>query len=247
LSRRLGITLGLASLVAAWVTLGGGWDFLIRSYREVIHLYQNHSELRQLLKEWGWLAPAVFIGIQALQVILSPIPGEATGLLGGFLFGLGPGFLYSTIGLTLGTVAAFGVGRWLGAKIIRRLIADHIWEKLGFVIEAEGAILAFVLFLIPGFPKDILSYLFGLSPMPFWIFTVASTLGRIPGTWWLSAQGANVATGDFRMLALLVAVLAAVVIPIYYYRNRIIKRFHNQPADPPPDDQQAKKLDGEKA
>jgi uncharacterized membrane protein YdjX (TVP38/TMEM64 family) len=213
----------------AWLVLGGGWGFLLRSYTEVVHLYRNPAELRQLLREWGWMAPVVFIGIQALQVIISPVPGEATGLLGGFLFGLGPGFLYSTIGLILGTVAAFGVGRWLGVKVTRRLIADHIWEKLGFIIEAEGAILAFVLFLIPGFPKDILSYLFGLSPMPFWIFAVASTLGRIPGTWWLSAQGANVATGDFRTLALLIAVLAGVAIPVYYYRDRIIKRFRNQP------------------
>lgn len=227
------ITLGLAGLAGVWLGLGGGWEFLIRSYHEVLHLYQNPVALRQSLQQWGWMAPAIFMGIQALQVLLSPIPGEATGLLGGFLFGLALGFLYSTIGLTLGTLAAFGIGRWLGAKFIRRFVADHIWEKMGFIVEAEGAILAFILFLIPGFPKDILSYLFGLSPMPFWVFAVVSTLGRLPGTWVLSAQGAKVATGEFIKVALLLAVAAAVTLPLYYYRNRIVKRLRGEPRQPP--------------
>lgn len=228
LSRRWVITLGLAGLVGAWLVLGGGWELLVRSYNEVARLYQNKTELRQLLQEWGWMAPAIFIGIQALQVILSPVPGEATGLLGGFLFGLAPGFLYSTLGLTLGTFVAFGIGRWLGAKIIRRFVADHIWEKMGFIVEAEGAILAFILFLIPGFPKDIISYLFGISPMPFWLFAVVSTLGRLPGTWVLTAQGAKVATGEFVKLALLMAVMTAVALPLYYYRDRIVKRLRGE-------------------
>ncbi len=48
---------------------------------------------------------------------------------------------------------------------------------MNFIIEAEGAILCFILYLIPGFPKDIISYLFGISPMPFWVFAVVSTVG----------------------------------------------------------------------
>lgn len=233
LNRRWLIWLGLAGLIVVWLSLGGGWELLTRSYSELARLYQNKPALRQSLQQWGWMAPAVFIGVQALQVILSPIPGEATGLLGGFLFGLAPGFVYSTIGLTLGSIAAFAVGRWLGDKFIRRFMSDHIWKKLGFIVEAEGAILAFILFLIPGFPKDIIAYLFGLSPMPFWVFTLVSTLGRMPGTWWLSAQGANVATGDFRTVALLVAGMAAVGLPLYYYRDRILRRLHGKPPQPP--------------
>jgi len=54
------------------------------------------------------VAPVIFIGLQALQVVVvvAPIPGEVTGILGGYLFGEWLGFLYSTIGLTLGSVAA---------------------------------------------------------------------------------------------------------------------------------------------
>jgi len=195
------------------------------AWRYLLHLYQDKHFLRETVKSWGWLGPLVFIVIQALQVILSPIPGEATGLAGGFLFGVSLGFFYSTIGLTLGTLACFGIGRWLGRPFVRRFVADHYWERMGFIIEAEGAILCFILYLIPGFPKDILSYLFGLSPMPFWVFALVSTLGRAPGTWILSAQGSHVAPGQLREFALLLAIVAAVVIPLYYYRNRILGFF----------------------
>ncbi len=222
-----GITVGLFGLLVAFVvyevaTDAPAWRFLLR-------LYQDKAFLKATVEGWGWLGPIIFIVIQALQVIISPIPGEATGLVGGFLFGVGLGFIYSTVGLTLGTLAAFGVGRWLGAPFIQRFVAEHHWERMGFIVEAEGAILAFILYLIPGFPKDIISYLFGLSPMPFWVFAVVSTLGRIPGTWILSAQGDNMAAGQVREFALLMALIAAVVIPLYYYRKRILRFFGGTP------------------
>jgi uncharacterized membrane protein YdjX (TVP38/TMEM64 family) len=87
--------------------------------------------------------------------------------------------------------------------------------------EAEGAILCFIIFLVPGLPKDTLCYLFGVSPIPFWVFAVVSTLVRMPGTWMLSAGGAKAAAAQYADLLLLIAVLAAVVIPLYYYRSRI--------------------------
>lgn len=133
--------------------------------------------------------------------------------------------MYSTIGLTVGSVAAFGVGRWLGAQFVKKLVSPEIWQKMGFIVEAEGAILCFIIFLIPGLPKDMACYLFGLSPMPFWVFAVVSTLGRIPGTWVLSAQGSHAAAGDYLQVILLTAIAVAAALPLYYYRNRVVGWF----------------------
>ena len=91
----------------------------------------------------------------------------------------------------MGSVVAFWIGRWLGEHYVRNLVSKETWDKLGFIVEAEGAILCFIIYLIPGLPKDIICYLFGISPMPLWVFAVVSGLGRIPGTWVLSAQGAH--------------------------------------------------------
>ena len=81
---------------------------------------------------------------------------------------------------------------------------------------------------IPGLPKDIVCYLFGVSPMPFWVFAVVSTLGRMPGTWALSAQGAKAAAGEYVELLLLTAIVVAVALPLYYYWSRIVAWFQGR-------------------
>jgi uncharacterized membrane protein YdjX (TVP38/TMEM64 family) len=191
----------------------------------LLRLYQDPTALRAALHGWGVLAPLAFIGIQALQVLVAPIPGELTGFLGGFVFGQWRGLGYSMIGLMVGSLFAFAVGRWLGVAFVQRCLGPAVWARLGFVIESQGAIVCFLLYLIPGLPKDILCYLFGLSPMPFWVFAVASTLGRLPGTWILSAQGARTATGHYMQTALMIAIVAAVAIPLYASRHRVLARF----------------------
>lgn len=190
-----------------------GWLVLTEApaYQFLVRLYSDKHFLKETLHGWGILAPLIFIALQALQVIMALIPGDITGLLGGFLFGEWLGLFYSTIGLTLGSVAAFGVGRWLGAHYVRTLVSQQTWDKMGFII-----------FLIPGLPKDMVCYLFGMSPMPLWVFTLVSTLGRFPGTWVLSAQGAHTAAGDYLEVILLTAIVFAVALPLYYYRDRIV-------------------------
>jgi uncharacterized membrane protein YdjX (TVP38/TMEM64 family) len=218
-----GIGIGVAAFLAgycAWlvITDAPAWRFLAR-------LYVDKRLLKHTLREWGILGPVIFIGLQALQVVIAPIPGEVTGILGGYLFGEWLGFFYSTIGLTLGSMAAFGVGRWLGVHFVRGLVSRQVWEKLGFIVEAEGTILCLIVYLVPGLPKDMACYLFGLSPMPFWVFTLVSTLGRMPGTWVLSAQGAHTAAGDYLEIIVLTAIVVAVALPLYYYRHRMVGWF----------------------
>jgi len=217
------VVLAVAAVVGLVVAAAFWRDGAV--YRFVFRLYEDELFLRQTLQDWGLLAPVVFMLIQALQVVISPIPGEATGFLGGYLFGLWPGFIYSTIGLTFGSVCAFGVGRWLGVHFVRNLVRKEHWDRMGFIVEAEGAIICFIIFLIPGFPKDMVCYLFGISPMPLWVFALVSGLGRMPGTWVLSAQGANTATGHYWQVILLTAVVAAVGLPLFYYRHQIVTWF----------------------
>src|SRR4029077_8159383 len=194
--------------------------------RFTVRLYQDKKFLKETVRAWGWMAPLVFIAIQALQVIISPIPGEITGPVGGALFGTTLGLIYSTIGLTLGTLFCFWVGRKWGEPLVRPWLSEHHWNRMSFIIEAEGAIICFIVYLVPGFPKDIVSYLFGISPMPFWIFAIISTVARIPGTWVSSYFGAHVAEQQYIYAIAFMAIVVALCLPLYYYRASLIKRFH---------------------
>jgi uncharacterized membrane protein YdjX (TVP38/TMEM64 family) len=211
------------------------------SIRFLVRLYRDTQFLKDTVASWGWLAPVVFIVIQALQVIISPVPGEVTGPVGGALFGVTWGLIYSTIGLTVGTWVCFALGRKWGEPLVRPWLSEHHWHRLNFIVEAEGAIICFILYLIPGFPKDIISYLFGISPMPFWLFALVSTLGRMPGTWISSYFGAHVAERQYIWALAFLALVVALCLPLYYYRDRIIKRLHRKSQER----EQAKGLDGQ--
>jgi uncharacterized membrane protein YdjX (TVP38/TMEM64 family) len=217
----------LASLVLAALLVLVVWLVVTDapSIRLLVRLYRDKQFLKETVTAWGWAAPGVFIAIQALQVIVSPFPGEITGPVGGALFGTWWALVYSTIGLTVGTLACFAVGRKWGEPLVRPWLSDHNWNRLNFVIEAEGAIICFILYLIPGFPKDIISYLFGISPMPFWLFAIVSTVGRLPGTWISSYFGAHVAEQQYIYALAFMAMIIAICLPIYYYRDRILKRL----------------------
>lgn len=186
---------------------------------------QFKERIQDLLEAAGPLGPLLFIAIQILQVILAPFPGEASGFIGGFLFGVPLGMLYSTIGLTLGSVLAFLLGRWLEAHFVSRIVKPETLAKFDFLMERQGFLVSFFLFLIPGFPKDYLCFILGLSHMSLKLFIVMVTVGRLPGTLMLTLQGAKVYEGDYRFTLILIGVCLIMGLVMYYYREDIYRRL----------------------
>ena len=119
-------------------------------------LLTSKNRLVQFIKETRTHAATIFIGLQILQVVAAPLPGEVTGFAGGILFGPLWGVVYSTLGLTIGSWLAFMLARWLGRPIVERLVSRATIVRYDYVMKHKGLLLAFLLFLIPGFPKDIL-------------------------------------------------------------------------------------------
>ncbi len=169
-----------------------------------------------------------FVGLQMLQILFAPLPGEATGLLGGYLFGFWQGFLLSTVGLALGSWLAFVIGRFFGDLIGERLRRTEAYDQFDGLVHKGDYLIPFLLFLIPGFPKDLLSYTLGLSRMPLAVFMFISAVGRIPGTMLLSIQGANVYQRNFQQFVL-VSLLALLFFgPTYYFRKRLLRHFDKE-------------------
>ena len=195
-------------------------------FGKALHYLQNsrqHGEqLREAILAQGIFAPLIFITLQVLQVVVAPIPGEASGILGGYLFGALPAFVYSTIGLTLGSWLAFMVGRLLSDLVRRRLEHTAIYQRFNHLVSKGDFAIPFVLFLLPGFPKDSLAYLLGMSHMPLPVFLFITVVGRTPGTLLLSFQGAEIYQGDYLKFALLLGISALIALPYAFYHKRIL-------------------------
>jgi len=201
-------------------------------FRDLVRFFSSRTRVSAFVSSFGPLAPLVFMGIQFLQVLFAPIPGELTGFIGGFLFGTGAGFIYSTIGLTLGSWVAFLIARRLGFSFVRRFVAKEIMDKFDYLMEHQGAFFSFIVFIIPGLPKDYFCYLLGLSPMHVLTFLVVSTIGRIPGTLLLSMQGEAVRSEDYRAFFVVLGLGLLALVLTLIYRDRVESWLHKK--NPPP-------------
>ena len=181
--------LARASYLGSAIPAGGPSRVLPAAAPRWISTRKNPGLAGQAL---GPLAPLAFVLILALQALAAPIPGEATGFLGGFLFGVVPGFCYSLLGLTLGSALAFGVARGLGSRLIAELFRQESLQRFDALFSRSGPLIAFLLFLFPGAPKDYLCLLLGLSKIPFKVFIVLVAAGRAPAVLLLTLQGAQV-------------------------------------------------------
>ena len=186
-------------------------------------LVTDREWMRAAVESWGWAAPLVFIGIQIAQVIAAPVPGEATGFIGGYVFGALPGFVYSTIGLTIGSFINFGIGRILGERFVRRLVPKERFRRIDRLINRQGVIVLFIMFVIPGFPKDYLSLALGLSTLPVQIFGLMTCIGRMPGTLMLSLQGAALYDRSYGLLAAVAGGCLVLILLAYRYREALYR------------------------
>lgn len=189
-----------------------------------LHLFFKDSDkLIAFIKSYNPYDAIIFILLQIIQVVAAPIPGELSGFIGGYLYGPLWGTIFSTIGLTLGSWAAFTLARFFGMPLLKKLISEDVFEKFEHFMEHKGMIVSFLLFLIPGFPKDYLCYILGVSRIPTWTFLVISVAGRLIGTIMLSITGNIARNEQYFLLAVLVGIGAIIFIFAYYYRDKLLE------------------------
>ena len=189
-------------------------------------LFINKRHLLSFIKEHETYAALIFIGLQIIQVVAVPVPGEVTGFVGGIAFGPLWGVVYSTIGLTIGSWIAFMLARILGRPLVERLVNAEIIRRYDYVMKHKGLLLAFLMFLIPGFPKDFLCYLLGLGHMRQRDFLMVSASGRLLGTVLLTMGGVYFRDARYGALFTVVGLSLAVILFVMIYRDRIERLFH---------------------
>ena len=193
------------------------WNQIVKLY-DLLH---DRQQLKGWIRSFGAYSPLAFILLQIVQVVIAPIPGGAIEFLGGYLFGVRGGFIYSMIGLTLGSVMAFSLARIFEKIAVEKFVSKDTRKKFDYLVEHQGAILSFILFLIPGFPKDALCYILGLTPMHLGIFLIISTIGRIPGTLMACLQGGKAFEYQYKTFLVLLGVSGLVILVFYIYHEEI--------------------------
>ena len=205
------IVLITAIVVAIWHTLSivfepGGVETLI-----------------ELITSQGPLGVLILLGMQLLQIIVAFIPGEVVQIAAGMMYGPLWGSVVILVGCVLSSMVVYELVHKLGAPFVRSMVGEKQLLKFRqFELSGKFGVTVFILFLIPGFPKDVLTYIVPLSDMNLRTFLLLSTIGRTPGVIISTYAAAGLADGNIVTSVIIFVVAALIAIIVLLLRNRII-------------------------
>lgn len=188
-----------------------------------MNIFTSVESFKAFVLQTGPWGPLVFVALQILQVFIFVLPGEIAQIAGGYLFGLVEGTLLSLVGISAGSLLNFTLARMLGKPFVNRLFGKEKLERFDAILTSSRMETAFfLLFLIPGIPKDILCYVAGLSTMKFLGFLGVSMLGRLPGIVGSTAIGQAAGQGN-RTVVIVISLVATL---LFILGMRFHERIH---------------------
>ena len=155
--------------------------FLYLKYGSGIFSKDTASTFAEYLRQNSRIAFLLIIGLQVIQVVVCILPGQPIQFAASYMFGVGVGFLLSVIGAVIGTTISFCLAKVLGSEAMHLFFGEEkVKEYQRRLNSGKGLLIAFLIYLIPGVPKDLVSYAAGISEMRFRPFLLAATIGRSP-------------------------------------------------------------------
>lgn len=217
----LGLRLAaLVGIVAAIVILS------LRYTPYLTDLFHRRQELREYVEAAGATGKLIFVCIQIFQVVIAAVPGEIVQIAGGYFFGVLEGAILLSIGLFIGTISSILVARWLGFGVIKALVPPRHLKRIYDLINGPKTDIAiFLLFLIPGLPKDIMTYAIGLTPYPIHRFLLIATAARLPALIASCYIGASFQRGSDTVAFSLLGLATALFLAGLLLRERIIAKI----------------------
>jgi len=205
---RLGILLGILGIIYLLHESG------------IFKFFMHKDRLLAFLDSLGPLSFLGFIALQSIQVVIAPIPGEVTGIIGGYLYGPTLGVILSTIGLVIGSFVAFSLSRAFGRPFVDKFVSKPVLERFDYLLHRKGLVVIFLLFLIPGFPKDYLCFILGLGHLTSMEFLLVSSVGRLFGTILLTLSGGFIRNHQYGRLYILIAIAGILLGAAVLFRKK---------------------------
>lgn len=218
-----GISTAVAVILVLLIT-GFLWQWLASFSQE---------GLRDYIRSFGAAGWLVFLVLQILQVFIALIPGELIESAAGFVFGPVLGTLLCYAGVAIASSLVFFLTRKFGVKLVEVFISRGKINQLRFLnTDRKRNFLIFLLFFIPGTPKDLLTYFVGLTEIKLGTFLAISLVARIPSIVTSTFGGHLLGEGEYAMAVVVYAATAFVSVMGMLGYNSWIKRKENREEHP---------------
>lgn len=175
--------------------------FVGYEYYKNISDFRNPNKIKEIILSYGSNGVLVYLMFQIIQVVAFFIPGEIIQIAGGYIYDTTLGSILSIVGIVIGSSIVYGISHVYGKPLIEKIISKKEIKFFDKILNlGEINFVVFLLYLIPGIPKDALGYICGISKISFKNFFIFSTLGRIPGIIISAYFGANINAGSRPLL-----------------------------------------------
>jgi len=193
---------------------------------EILSLTMSIDRFRDFILSTGNLGPLIFMFFQILQTVIAPIPGEVIQIAGGYIYGVFFGSIYATAGMLLGAMMAFYFTRFLGGTFVENLLKKKKSRWMADMVDNKKfSIFLFIIFVIPGLPKDLFVYAAGLTTIKPLRFFMILLVARFP---WLLASvsiGSNIYQKNYVSTIVISVVSVLAFILGLIYKDRLINKL----------------------
>lgn len=203
--------------------------FIIAAYEyyyKYFYVLKDPEKLKTYVMSYGKYSIFAFTAIQVIQVIAFFIPGEIVQIAGGYIFGSGIGSIISLGGITGGSIFVYLIANKFGKPFVEKIVSENKFDFIEKILAAGSKkFIIFLLYLIPGLPKDIFGYVCGVSDISLKDFALYSTLGRIPGIFISAYFGSQMFTGNIHLLLVIASIMSILFIIGMLKGDRIIRKI----------------------
>lgn len=191
----------------------------------LVRFASEPEKFRAWVDGHGFGGRIAYIGMVIFQVVIALIPGEPFEIAAGYAFGAVEGTLLCILASTLGSVAVFLLVRRFGVRLVEVFFSKDKLKSVRFLKSTPKRDMLFlIIFMIPGTPKDLLSYVAGLTDIRFPVWLMICSLGRIPSIITSTVGGNALGTQNYWFaIAVFAATMAVSGVGLLIY-NRICKR-----------------------
>ena len=148
---------------------------------QIIEQFSSLEQVEAFFDKYKTQSIFVYLALQILQIIICVLPGQGLQFAAGYMYGFWMGYVWSLVGALIGTVISYYLAKILGHDAMHMIFGEERIQELLVTFNSKKAmILVFLFYLIPGLPKDLCSYVAGLSEMKLKAFLIISLVGRSP-------------------------------------------------------------------
>ncbi len=202
---------------------------LIKYMPKLLLITVSLEEFKKYILSMGHFGVLMIILFQGLQTIIAPIPGEVIQIAGGYLYGIPLGTIYNLIGLIIGSGMAFYFARLIGRDFVENLIKKKNLKWINNIMESKKfEIILFIIFIVPGLPKDFMIYVAGLTNLKPIKFFVISVISRLPWIMISASVGANINAGNYGMTIVILVIAIIGFLLGVLYKDWIIKKLSKE-------------------